>query len=68
MKKTVEKPITVAQTELANKIINDINESNLHPSLLMPIIQEIYAITQNVLNETMRKENDEYQKNILQSE
>lgn len=58
------KPITVAQTELANKLVNAINESNLHPSILMPVIEEIYTITQNLLKETQIKEMEQYQKNV----
>ena len=37
--KNVQKPITVLQTELANKIIENINDSGLHPVVIMPVIE-----------------------------
>ena len=40
-KRVISKPITVLQTELANKIVADINEANLHPVIIMPVIGEI---------------------------
>lgn len=64
MTKAVTKPITVAQSDLANKIMEDIKESNLHPSILMPVIEEIYSITKNLLTETRQMELEEYQKNL----
>ena len=61
---TITKPITVAQTELAEKIINDINEIGLHPSLIMPVIEEIYTIMKNTMAETKERERAAYEKAI----
>lgn len=61
---TITKPITVAQTELAEKIINDINEMELHPSLIMPVIDEIYSIMKNTMAETKERERAAYEKAI----
>ena len=65
-KMSISKPITVAQTELANSIIHNINTSGLHPALIMPVIEEIYMLTKNTLNETREKEKIEYEKAIAE--
>ena len=61
-KRVISKPITVLQTELANKIVADINEANLHPVIIMPVIEEIYDIMKNILKETREREKLEYEK------
>lgn len=63
-KRVISKPITVLQTELANKIVADINEANLHPVIIMPVIEEIYDIMKNILKETREREKLEYEKSI----
>lgn len=63
-KTMISKPITVAQTELANKIVADINEANLHPAIVMPVIEEIYNIMKNTLKETREREKLEYEKSM----
>ena len=63
-KRVISKPITVLQTELANKIVADINEANLHPVVIMPVIEEIYDIMKNILKETREREKLEYEKSI----
>ena len=63
-KRVISKPITVLQTELANKIVADINEANLHPVIIMPVIEEIYGIMKNTLKETRERERSEYEKSI----
>lgn len=60
----IKKPVTVAQTELANKLINDINESGLHPVIIVPIVSELLAIVQNGLNEVREKEKSEYENSL----
>ena len=60
----MSKPITVLQTELANKIVADINEANLHPVIIMPVIEEIYDIMKNILKETREREKLEYEKSM----
>ena len=66
-KRVISKPITVLQTELANKIVADINEANLHPVIIMPVIEEIYGIMKNTLKETRKREKTEYEKSINES-
>lgn len=66
-KRVISKPITVLQTELANKIVADINEANLHPVIIMPVIEEIYDIMKNILKETREREKLEYEKSINES-
>ena len=65
-KMSISKPITVTQTELANNIIDCINNSGLHPVIIMPVIEEIYMLTKNTLNETREKEKIEYEKAIAE--
>ena len=57
-----ELPITVAQSKLADEIIKNINESNLHPAIIMPVIEEIYTMMKNVLAETRKNEKETYEK------
>ena len=66
-KMSISKPISVAQTELANSIIDCINNSGLHPALIMPVIEEIYMLTKNTLKETRDKEKLEYEKSVVES-
>ena len=63
-KRVISKPITILQTELANKIVADINEANLHPVVIMPVIEEIYDIMKNILKETREREKLEYEKSM----
>ena len=63
-KRVISKPITVLQTELANKIVADINEANLHPVIIMPVIEEIYDMMKNILKETREREKLEYEKSM----
>ena len=49
---------------LANKIVADINEANLHPVIIMPVIEEIYDIMKNILKETREREKLEYEKSM----
>ena len=63
-KRVISKPITILQTELANKIVADINEANLHPVIIMPVIEEIYDIMKNILKETREREKLEYEKSM----
>ena len=66
-KMSISKPITVAQTELANNIIDCINSSSLHPVIIMPVIEEIYMMMKNTVKETRDKEKLEYEKSIAES-
>ena len=60
-------PITVAQSQLANRIVCTINESKLHPVVIMPVIEEIYLMMKNTLKETREKEKMEYENAISES-
>ena len=66
-KTPISKPITVAQSELANEIIKNINSSGLHPVIIMPVIEEIYLMMKNTLKETREKEKSEYEKSVAES-
>lgn len=66
-KTVISKPITVAQSELANNIIDNINSSGLHPVIIMPVIEEIYLMMKNTLKETREKEKSEYEKSVAES-
>ena len=66
-KSVISKPITVAQSELANNIIDNINNSGLHPVIIMPVIEEIYLMMKNTLKETREKEKSEYEKSVAES-
>ena len=66
-KSVISKPITVAQSELANEIIKNINSSGLHPVIIMPVIEEIYLMMKNTLKETREKEKSEYEKSVAES-
>lgn len=61
----IQKPVTVAQTELADNIMSAIKTSNLHPSLLMPVIEEIHSIVRNTLNITRQEELQKYEDMLL---
>ena len=50
---------------LANKIVADINEANLHPVIIMPVIEEIYVMMKNTLKEIREREMIQY-KNLSQ--
>ena len=64
---SVNLPITVAQSQLANRIVCTINEAKLHPVILMPVIEELYMSTKNALNEIRQKEKAEYEQQISES-
>lgn len=66
-KTVISKPITVAQSELANNIIDNINSSGLHSVIIMPVIEEIYLMMKNTLKETREKEKSEYEKSVAES-
>lgn len=64
----MEKPITVVVTETKDAIIGILNESNLHPILMEQIMNEIHTEVTNVLNQTVQKEKDEYEKSLEEEE
>ena len=60
----MEKPITVQVNDTKNAIISILNESNLHPILMEQIMNEIHTEVTNVLNQTIKKEKEEYEKSL----
>lgn len=60
----MEKPITLQVNDTKNAIISILNESNLHPILMEQIMNEIHTEVTNVLNHTIQKEKDEYEKSL----
>lgn len=64
----IKKPVTVIQTELANKLVNDIKESTLHPALIVPVVNELLTMMQNTLNEIREKEKKEYEDALSKAE
>lgn len=60
----MEKPITVLINDTKNAIISILNESNLHPILMEQIMNEIHTEVTNVLNQTIKKEKEEYEKSL----
>jgi hypothetical protein len=49
-----EKPLTIAYEELKQKIVKDINESNLPPLIIRPILE-------NILNQIISAEKQQYE-------
>lgn len=60
----MEKPITLQVNDTKNAIISILNESNLHPILMEQIMNEIHTEVTNVLNQTFKKEKEEYEKSL----
>ena len=49
-----EKPLTIAYEELKQKIVKDINESNLPPLIIRPILE-------NMVNQIISAEKQQYE-------
>lgn len=56
-----EKPLTIAYEELKQKIVKDINESNLPPLIIRPILE-------NMLNQIISAEKQQYESDKKQYE
>lgn len=56
----IQKPISLIIEEGKTNIINTINELNLHPTLLEPILKDIYAEVQMQARMTLERETAEY--------
>ena len=57
---SIQKPISLVIEEGKMTIINTINELNLHPTLLEPILKDIYAEVQMQARMTLERETAEY--------
>lgn len=66
--KNMDKPISVQINEAKNKIVNTINELNLHPSILLPIMKDIYSEVQNIAIQTEQREMEEYNNSLKDDE
>lgn len=64
----MNKPISVQINEAKNKIVNTINELNLHPSILLPIMKDIYSEVQNIAIQTEQREMEEYNNSLKDDE
>ena len=60
----MKKPISVQVNELSNAIIEVINESELHPLFLEPIIREIYNLVLENAKRINELEINEYKKSL----
>lgn len=58
----IQKPISLIIEEGKMTIINAINELNLHPTLLEPILKDIYAEVQMQARMALERETAEYQR------
>ena len=56
----MEKPISVTIEETRNIIINILNESNLHPSIVELMLKGIYLEASMLANEISQKEKQIY--------
>lgn len=64
----MDKPISVQINEARDSIINCINGLNLHPSILMPIIKDVYSEIQKIEAQTEQKELEEYNNSLKEEE
>ena len=58
----IQKPISLIIEEGKMTIINAINELNLHPTLLEPILKDIYTEVQMQARMALERETAEYQR------
>ena len=64
----MEKPITLKINELKTNLVNTINEANLPPFLLEPILKELYIEASTLATNQAKKEEDEYYKSLQEKE
>lgn len=62
----MEKPASLLIQETRNKIINILNESKLHPSILELIMKDIMNDVTNALARVKNKELEEYNNKVLE--
>lgn len=60
----MNKPISVILEDAKQSIVKTINELQLHPSLLEPIIKELYIEVQQQATIQYQKEKAEYEKSL----
>lgn len=62
----MEKPASLLIQETRNKIINILNESKLHPSILELIMRDIMNDVTNASTRVKNKELEEYNNKVLE--
>lgn len=56
----MEKPVSVIINELTQNIIDDLNQSQLHPSILVYVMNDINKMVQDQANKTVSMEMQQY--------
>ena len=64
----MENPITLRINELKTNLVNTINDANLPPFLLEPILKELYSEASTLATNQAKKEEDEYYKSLQEKE
>ena len=64
----MEKPITLRINEIKTNLVNTINEANLPPFLLEPILKELYIEASTLATNQAKKEEGEYYKSLQEKE
>ena len=57
----MEKPISLIIEEAKTNIANAVNGTNLHPSILLPIIKNVYEEVLHIAQLQYNKEKQEYE-------
>lgn len=60
----MEKPISLIIEEAKTDIVNAVNNTNLHPSILLPIIKDIYEEVLHTAQLQYEKEKQEYESSL----
>lgn len=60
----MEKPISIIIEEAKQKIGTTINELNLHPSILEPIMKDLYTEVQFLAKQQYEKDKKEYEESM----
>ena len=56
----MNKPLSLVYNETKEKIIDTMNESKLHPCILLNMLTPIYLELQDLANETSKQEKNQY--------
>lgn len=60
----MEKPISIILAEAKMNILNVVNDSNLHPCILLSIIKDIYEEVERTARLQYNKEKQEYESSL----
>ena len=64
----MEKPISLIIRDTKAELAKICNESQLPAFLLEPIFKELYQEIKHLLNEQLRRDEEEYQKSLIEKE